>query len=110
MSRVVEIKSEQELNRFIAHNDRVVVFYGAPWCQACTSSEPLYARIAKRYESRIALAHIDIEECGIKIENIPFFLAFYKTEVVDSLEGVNSYLLKRFIKQAIKYKPPRGKK
>lgn len=105
MSRVIELKSETDYNTFLKSHLRGVIFYAAKWCEACIETEPLYARIANRYADRIALAHIDTDECGIEILNIPTFMACYNGKVVNTMEGVNSYVLKQFIRNAILYKP-----
>lgn len=103
MSKVIEILNPDEYQKFKISHKRAVIFYSAEWCKACKDIEPLYSRIANRYAKRIALAHVDIDVCGLDFTAIPVFVSFHKGEQLDSMEGASDAGLRVFIKHAIEY-------
>ncbi len=106
MSKVVEISNFDEYNDFKNDHSRIVIFYGAKWCKGCTELMPMYIRIANRYHNRIAMGHVDVDECKLDFEEVPVFVSMYKGNQINSIVGADNEELKRFVKEAIQYKIP----
>ena len=103
---VLQIRCKKDYDRIISENKRVVIFYGAPWCDACEQMHDIYNRIAARYKKRISLAYVDIDRVGFELQTIPQFVAYHKKEAIDHLEGATVDGLKELVKTAITYTPP----
>lgn len=101
MSKVHHIKSYDAYIAFKKKYPRCVIFYGADWCDACKEVKDLYARIAKRYETKIILAYVDIDNPKLNFQRIPVFVFYRRGEEVNSIEGADKEGLKRLIREAI---------
>jgi len=104
MSKIINIRNQEDYMKFKKDHARGVIFYGSKSCGACTDIKPLYTRIANRYHKQVALAYSDIDECGLDFTVVPIFVSFRKGEEYDNMEGVSTDSLKDFIKAVIKAK------
>lgn len=100
-SRVIEITSIDDYDKFKRNHRRGIIFYSAEWCEACKEIMPLYTRIANKYYKRIAMAHADIEVCKLDFSRVPVFVSFRKGTELNNMVGANKDALKDFIKEAI---------
>lgn len=62
-----------------------VVDFSATWCGPCRRMEPILEELAKKYEGRIIIYQIDIDQNpeiakDFNIESIPYFLFFTDSE------------------------------
>lgn len=99
-----KLQTSDDYVKCITKNKRVVIFYGAAWCKACTDLKPIYKRIAKRYEKRVTLVYCDIDNTELKFERIPVFVSVYKGQVVNQVIGADEESLKEFIAELINNK------
>lgn len=104
-SKVVEISNIDDYQMFKERYPRGIIMYSAEWCEACKDIFPLYARIAARYHEMVAMAHVDIDVCGLDFNRVPIFVSLYQGEELDSIEGADKESLKRLIKEAILFEP-----
>lgn len=102
-SKVIEITNNEQYERFKKSHRRGIIFYGASWCKGCSQLAPLYERIANRYHGRIALAHADVEVCGLDFSKVPVFVAYRKGREINSILGADSERLREFVKGAIEF-------
>lgn len=103
MSSVIDISDKSDYLEFKKHK-RCIIFYGAKWCKGCREIQGLYERIANRYQKRIKMAHVDIDDAGLDFEAVPVFVTFYNGNVLNSMEGANVKGLKNLIKEVIEAK------
>jgi thioredoxin-like negative regulator of GroEL len=103
MESVIELTTREEFERFKKYK-RGVIFYGAKWCEGCKKLAPLYERIALKYHKYVKLAHVDIDVAKLDFSSVPVFVAYYKGQQINSLEGATVLELKAFIKAAIETK------
>lgn len=101
-NKVIDINNVRDYDTFKKKYTCGVIFYSASWCEACSELLPLYERIANRYYKYVALGYVDIDKCRLDFNKVPVFVAFYKGEEVNSIEGADSDRLKEFIRSTIK--------
>lgn len=101
MSKVVEITSQEEYDKLLEDHRRLVIFFGAKWCDGCTKVTPLYEQIANRYHKRVTLAHIDIDDNKLDYSQVPVFVAYRKGKQINSFLGGEKHSLKELVKEAI---------
>ena len=73
----------------------LVVDFWATWCGPCRMIAPVVAKLAEKYDGKIAVGKCDVEEndelaAEFGIRNIPTILFFKNGEVVDKLVGAVS--------------------
>lgn len=101
VDRVVQITNKQEYDQFKQNNRRCVVFYSATWCSACTEMKDIYHRIANRYHERVAMAYVDIDQCGLEFSSVPVFVSLFEGQQFNGVEGASREELKQLIKEII---------
>ena len=73
----------------------LVVDFWATWCGPCRMIAPVIARLAEKYDGKIAVGKCDVEEndelaAEFGIRNIPTILFFKNGVVVDKMVGAQS--------------------
>ncbi len=67
-SAVQEIGSEAAFDQLLAGTDKlVVVKLGAPWCGACETMQPIFAKVAATMHDNVVFAEIDTD----KVPEVP---------------------------------------
>lgn len=100
MTHVREITNADEFNNFVKSR-RGAIFYGVKGCDACDTLWPMFQRLAKRYHTKIAMAHADVEECGLSFEKVPLIVTYRKGDIVNQMIGANIQGLKEIITEAL---------
>ena len=98
---ITVIRSMDDYNKFKRDHEKCVFMYSANYCAVCKEILPLYERIGKRYQDKIALAFADIDVCGIELPSVPLFTQIYKGKKYNEMDGVAVKSLKDFVKNAI---------
>lgn len=73
----------------------VLLEFGAVWCKPCKSLEPMLLSLAEKWDSKITLAQVDVDECpdiaaGYGIMSLPTLLLFVGGEARERLIGLCS--------------------
>ena len=73
----------------------LVVDFWATWCGPCRMIAPVIAKLAEKYDGKIAVGKCDVEDnddlaAEFGIRNIPTILFFKNGEVVDKMVGAQS--------------------
>ena len=73
----------------------LVVDFWATWCGPCRMIGPIIAKLAEKYDGKIAVGKCDVEEnddlaAEFGIRNIPTILFFKNGDVVDKMVGAQS--------------------
>ena len=76
-------------------SEPLVVDFWATWCGPCRMVAPIIAKLAEKYDGKIAVGKCDVEEnedlaAEFGIRNIPTILFFKNGEVVDKIIGAVS--------------------
>lgn len=100
-NKVVEITNADQYKLLLRDNPKLVIFYGAKWCDACTKIIPLYTGIANKYYKRITMVHVDIEVCKLDFSRIPVFVAMKDGKQIKHMVGGNDEGLKELVREAI---------
>lgn len=67
-SAVQEIGSEAAFDQLLAGSDKlVIVKLGAPWCGACETMQPIFAKIAAAMHDSVVFAEVDTD----KVPEVP---------------------------------------
>ena len=70
----------------------VMVDFFAQWCGPCKMMAPLVEKLAEKYEGRMKIGKLDVEEAmdiaaRYHVMNIPTFIFFDKGQVVETYVG-----------------------
>lgn len=89
----MEVKISSENFKSLKDGDKpLVVDFWATWCGPCRMIAPIIAKLAEKYDGKIAVGKCDVEEnedlaAEYGIRNIPTILFFKGGQVVDKLVG-----------------------
>ena len=98
---VYKIKNKEQHIKWKQENKKCILFFGAKDCHACDDIYPLYRRISNRYQDKIKLAYIDVDECELDFTSVPYFVSIINKNQTDTMVGANNDDLKNFIKKCI---------
>lgn len=102
-SEVIKIANYQQYKKFTSRYRRIIIFYGASWCDACKTIKPLYTRIASKYCKRIKCAYVDIDaNPELDFSAVPVFVGLRKGKQINSFEGSSEEKLKRLVREVIR--------
>lgn len=81
---------KDNLQEFIAENDRVVVQYGATWCGNCRIMKPKMKRLSNDFEN-IKFLYVDAEKLPgsrklAEVTNLPTFATFKGGKLVNQTQ------------------------
>jgi len=87
--------NEHEFETFVLKSDvPVIVDFWAEWCTPCKKLEPILEELDKKYDSKIRIARLNVEEnpsiaSRYAIRSIPALIIFYKGEAADTIIGLH---------------------
>lgn len=92
---------QDNLQDFIAENDKVIVQYGATWCGNCRIMKPKMKRLSKDFED-IKFLYVDAEKLPgsrtlAEVTNLPTFAAFKGGKLVNQTQTSKEENLKALI-------------
>ncbi|UOE41786.1 thioredoxin family protein [Chryseobacterium suipulveris] len=82
--------AEDNLQKIVAENDKVVVQYGASWCGNCRIMKPKFKKLASENEA-IPFLYVDAEKLPesrklAKVDNLPTFAIFKQGQLVNQVQ------------------------
>lgn len=85
--------SDDELERLVKEEKRVVVDFWAPWCAPCRVISPIVEEMAGKYRDGYTFVKLNIDnnpDSPIKysIMGVPTLLFFKEGELIDRIVGV----------------------
>jgi len=91
MSKPVEI-TDSNYDEILSTDKPVLVDFWAEWCGPCKMISPIVDELAKEYDGKALIAHVDVDanpQVAVKfgIRSIPTLLFFKNKEVVDKQIG-----------------------
>ncbi len=92
MSAVVEVHDNNFQDEVIGSSVPVLLDFSATWCGPCKRLEPILHEIAREYEGRLKVAHLDIDQAQATavrygVMSVPTLLFFKGGAVRDQLMG-----------------------
>lgn len=90
---VVELRSEEDFQKFVADSEIAAVKFGAEWCPPCKSLDPEYDKIAGYFQTPgVAFARVDVDRLGslaqrLGVTGIPDTRIFYEGKQYTSVLG-----------------------
>lgn len=88
-----EIKTEDELSRFIDENEKCLVKFSAVWCGPCRQLQPILEDL--EIQEVIKISEVNIDEAGdlamkYNIRSVPSTFIFENKEIKNMFVGVKS--------------------
>lgn len=88
---MIHIENEEQFDMTIGEGITLVDFY-ATWCGPCRMIAPFIEEISEKYQGKIKVAKVDVDECGniaskYGINAIPALLIFKDSEIITSNVG-----------------------
>lgn len=82
--------TEDNLQQYLAENDKVMVQYAASWCGNCRIMKPKFKKMAAENEA-VAFLIVDAEKYPnsrkfANVDNLPTFAAFENGALVDQVQ------------------------
>lgn len=74
---VTHITSMKELEDFTGAHKRCVVMMSMKGCVACDFAIPHIVAAAEKYQKKLWMGYLDIDQVGIKISTVPLFQCFF---------------------------------
>jgi thioredoxin 1 len=92
MASVVEVDEENFESQVLQSEVPVMVDLGAEWCPPCKILEPIVEEIAKEYEGRAVVAHVDVDRAQnlarqYRVLSVPTVIFFKNGKAVNSSIG-----------------------
>lgn len=81
----ISVSNESEVKKIISSNKKVVVMYGASWCEGCNKAKPDMKKKSKSVSYPIVF--VDVDKCGVIIDTIPAFAFIDSGKRVSYIEG-----------------------
>lgn len=101
--KVSEIKGEQDLRKYLASAERVIVDFSTHWCPPCKKIRPFFNSLAGKYPDVLFLsAMVDSDELDcltrrFEIVNIPTFITFYRGREAERTSGTSEEKLANMV-------------
>ncbi|KXV21009.1 tetratricopeptide repeat protein [Gluconobacter japonicus] len=91
----------------------ILVDFWAPWCGPCKQLTPVLEKVIRAAAGRVRLVKVDVEankslaaqlaQMGLPLQSIPLVVAFWKGQVLDLFQGVQSEgEIRRFVEALLK--------
>ena len=84
-----------EFEKKLRENNLVMVDFFATWCGPCQMFSPVVEQVAKKYENKLTVIKIDIDENSdiaekYSIQSVPTSILFKNSEIVERVSGMLS--------------------
>jgi len=94
-SDVESIKADDFQSKVLESKQIVLVDFWAPWCGHCVRMSPTIEEIAKKYEGRLCVFKLKIDEAGdipsrYSIRGLPTLIIFKQGKVLEKIIGARS--------------------
>ena len=92
MASLVELREEDFESQVLKSELPVILDLGAEWCPPCKILDPILEEIAKEYEGKAVVAHIDVDQAPnlarqYRVLSIPTVIFFKNGEAVETSIG-----------------------
>jgi len=92
MASLVELREENFESQVLKSELPVMVDFAAEWCPPCKIVGPIVEEIAKEYEGKAVVAHIDVDQAPnlarqYRVLSIPTVIFFKNGEAVETSIG-----------------------
>lgn len=82
-------------DKVLQNSQLTIVDFWAPWCGPCRTIAPILEGLSKKYEGRVTIGKLDIEENPkttdtYAIKSIPTLIFFKNAQVVEQFVGLRS--------------------
>lgn len=101
--KVTIIRNKLDYDRVIK-NPKVIIFYGATYCNVCNDLKDLYQRIATRYGHLMKMAYTDVDLIGMNLNPVPQIVTYTNGEQRALLEGAVVEQFRAIIKDLLELK------
>ncbi len=87
--------SYSEFEKILNDNPLVLVDFFATWCGPCQMFSPIVEQVAKKYEDKLTVVKVDIDENSdiaekYSIQSVPTSILFKNNEAVERVSGILS--------------------
>lgn len=95
--------TEDNLQQYVAENNKVMVQYAASWCGNCRIMKPKFKKLASENED-VAFLIVDAEKLPnsrklANVDNLPTFAAFQDGKLVDQAQTNRAEVLNALFDQ-----------
>ena len=91
----IDVTNEDFQTRILDADKPALVDFWAPWCGPCQMMHPVLDSIAEKYEGRVVVARVNIDEAEnqklaqqYQIRAIPYLAIFKSGEILEEIVGV----------------------
>jgi thioredoxin 1 len=106
-SHVIEINDGNFKTEVVDSATPVLVDFSAEWCGPCKKLEPIVADLARQYEGRIKVGHVDVEgspstAAQFGVMSVPTLIFFKGGKPADQIIGsVSRQVLEKSIQKVL---------
>jgi len=77
LSAVIEIQDTKHFDSIISKYKKVIVDFGATWCQPCRKIAPFFHQVAETNQTQdTVFISVDVDLCEVSVFNCHFFLTY----------------------------------
>jgi len=85
--------NDDNIDKFLDENTRVIILFGATWCSPCKTFKPKFQKICDDNPD-IVFAYCDVEETravatDLNIQSVPAVVGFFDGIEFESIAGAN---------------------
>ena len=106
-THVIEVNDSNFVSEVVRSETPVLVDFSAEWCGPCKKLAPVVADLAREYEGRLKVGHLDVEQspataAQFGVMSVPTLIFFKGGSPADQLIGAASrQSLERVIRKVI---------
>jgi thioredoxin 1 len=89
---VIEIKSTKQFDQLLAKHPKVVIDFGATWCQPCKAFAPIFHKVAHEQKHIVFMSidvdkHEEIHERFPQVSKVPTIVFLHKGKTINTCGG-----------------------